>query len=175
MVKMNKAEHENQTSMKAKCIPAAGVPSLFIVMTSGAGVLVHSMNLFAGSATTPMNITATVVPNCRFAGSATPISFGDYGPQNKGPLDATSTVQLRCVKGSSVSIAINNGLNPVGPQRRMSDGQNNYIDYQIYSDASRSTIWNTTSTFNYTASSSAPQTMTLYMRIPPGQTQAHSS
>lgn len=169
MRKEKHTNHDYQAGMKINFIPASGMSSVYIVMTGGAGILLNSMNLFAGSTSTNMNITANVAANCKFVGSAQTLAFGGYDPQSTSPLDASSTFQLSCIAGTSVSIAMSNGQYPSGPQRRMFDGVNKYMDYQLYSNAARSTVWNATNTVNYSSSTSAPQTITVYGRVPAGQ------
>lgn len=160
--------HTNN-GMKINFTPASGMSSVYLVMTGGAGVLLHSMNLFAGSTNTSMNVTATVAANCKFVGTSQNLSFGGYDPQATSPLESSATFQLSCVSGTNVSIAFGNGQYASGPQRRMFDGQNKYMNYDLYQDASRSTAWNSTNTVNYSAASSSPQTLTVYGRVPAGQ------
>lgn len=169
MKKGGETKHYSQSVMKMKFIPDKAMPSLYIVMTGSAGILLHSVHTFAASTTTTFQATSTVSRNCTFNGTAQALAFGGYDPMATQPLDATSTFQIRCTKNTSVSIALNNGIYASGTQRRMSDLNNQFLNYQIYTNATRSTIWNSTNTVNLTPPSSTPQTLTVYGRIPAGQ------
>lgn len=162
-------DHYIQTGMKVNFMSDSRMSSVYIVMTGGAGILLNSMNLFAGSSSINMNVTANVAANCKFVGSAQTLAFGGYDPQATTPLDASSTFQVSCVAGTSVSIAMSNGQYPNGPQRRMFDGVNKYMNYDLFTTAARSIPWNTTNTVNYTAASTTAQTITVYGRVPAGQ------
>lgn len=164
-----KKDLHTHNGMKITFTPASGMSSVYLVMTGGAGILLNSMNLFAGSSSTNMNVSANVAANCKFAGSAQTLAFGGYDPQSATPLDSSATFQLSCISGTNVSIAFGNGQYASGPQRRMYDGVNKYMAYDLYSDASRSTTWNSTNTVNYSAASTSPHTLTVYGRVPAGQ------
>lgn len=132
------------------------------------------------------NVTATVNGSCNII-STTDIAFGVYDPADAhfaSPLDASGSVTIRCVRGTVVDVALDQGLYATGgstcaaPQRRMSDGGTERLGYDIYQDAARTTVWgcDAANDQTYTSGSpSAPTTLTTYGRIPAGQDVAAGS
>ena len=118
----------------------------------------------AGQATTNFAVTATVVATCGV--SATPLAFGDYtGSTN---VDQTSTISVTCTTGTDYTVALNDGNNASGGVRRMVNGGSNYLAYEMYSDAGRTTAWNATATVAGTGTGIA-QSLTVYGRVASGQ------
>lgn len=148
--------------------PQISMSPLYAAVTGGAGLLFQSLHIFAGTTSAAINVSANVASNCKFTGVNT-LFFGDYDFQATSPLDVTGQTNLSCTKGTSVTLSINNGQNALGPQRRLTDGSGNLLNYQIYTSASRTTIWNTTNTVSFVASSSTVTTIPLYGRMPAGQ------
>jgi spore coat protein U-like protein len=82
--------------------------------------------------------------NCTISTAA--LAFGSYDPvvaHASTNLDGTGTVTVACTKGASSTIGLGLGSNAAGSVRRMTDGSSNYLTYELYSDASRTTVWNT--------------------------------
>jgi spore coat protein U-like protein len=135
--------------------------------------LLVTTSAFAGSAATvnTNNITASVAPKCTIAAFA--IAFGGYDPFAAAPLDQTGTVSINCTKGTSGVISLNLGANAAGAVRRMQDagGAGNYLTYEIYSDATRTTVWNAVNTvaLGPSASKNTALTATAYGRVAAGQ------
>lgn len=116
----------------------------------------------------------TVVPASCHLGSGTLI-FGNYDPVEENrtlPLDGTGSFTIRCAKGVSATIAIGPGLNSAyasGTSRAMEAG-GNYLSYELYTSASRSTVWDTGNTVAHASTSkNATSTVTIWGRIPAGQ------
>jgi spore coat protein U-like protein len=87
--------------------------------------------------------TMAQAANCTV--SATGISFGTYIPSTPGPTDNTGSVTVTCSAVFQVvnyTIALNAGVNSSGSfgNRRMSSG-GSFLSYQIYTGATRSTVW----------------------------------
>jgi spore coat protein U-like protein len=128
---------------------------------------------FAASVSTSNtnNITASVAPKCTIGAFA--IAFGAYDPFSATPLDQTGTVSINCTKGTSGVISLNLGANASGSTRRMQDtgATGNYLTYEIYNDATRTTVWNTTNTVTLgpSASKNTALTATAYGRVTAGQ------
>ena len=128
---------------------------------------------FAASVSTSNtnNITASVAPKCTIGAFA--IAFGAYDPFSATPLDQTGTVSINCTKGTSGVISFNLGSNSSGTTRRMQDfpATGNYLTYEIYSDSTRTTVWNTTNTVTLgpSASKNTALTATAYGRVTAGQ------
>ena len=127
------------------------------------------------STQTPSSLPARAIvqPNCNIVGSSVILSFGNYDPTATNitsNLDSITNFSIRCTKGTSAAISLNNGLNYGSGIRRLSNGLGDFLTYQLYSDSGRSTIWDTSNVMNYAASSAVPTTFTLYGRVPAGQT-----
>ena len=132
---------------------------------------------FAATATTKMNVTASVTGTCTLA-SPVALAFGAYDPIGANAstnLDVSpNALTVTCAKGVTAQISLDTGANASGTTRRMTDGTN-YLTYEIYTSAARTTVWNTTNTVTYVASSKAPAPIPVYGRIPSGQDVAVSS
>jgi spore coat protein U-like protein len=57
-------------------------------------------------------------------------------------VNGNSTVSVTCTSGSPYSIAMDNGANASGGQRRMNSGSN-FLNYNLYVDAARTLPWST--------------------------------
>lgn len=132
----------------------------------------------AGTATANLLVTATVLGVCTAA--TTPVAFGVYDPSSASPTDATGTVTVTCTPGATYSIALDAGANPGTAgnvnTRRMLANASDYLPYQLYLDASRTTVWGdgaNGSSLNppagtYTATG-LPQVYNVYGRVTAGQ------
>ncbi|HEX7086519.1 MAG TPA: spore coat U domain-containing protein [Vicinamibacterales bacterium] len=124
----------------------------------------------AATSTANLAVSATVTANCLVqAGS---IDFGSYDPvvaNETAPLDEVGSFQVRCTKGASAVLKLSSGANPSGGARRMSSGGTDFLAYELYSDAGRTTVWDEANTVTYNAASSAVADIDVFGRIPPGQ------
>jgi len=144
--------------------------SLLPSATQFGNAFVHHAN--AGSTSTTMAVSASVPSNCNFTGGAISLGFGSYDPVGanaSSDLNSTTSLGIRCTKGTSALLSMNNGTNANGEQRRMSDGSN-FLNYQVYTSASYSTIWNAINTVSYLAQNSNSATITIHGKVPGGQT-----
>jgi spore coat protein U-like protein len=125
------------------------------------------------STTITFDVTASVVGDCTV--SAFSINFGTYEPvvTNKTvPLDSSTTINVYCTKGTAGSVALDNGVNFSGGNRRMKSAAGAFMTYEIYKDAGYSTVWNTV---GVNSATSTNKTIPLgggfiaYGRIPAGQ------
>lgn len=114
---------------------------------------------YAATTTTTFTVTATVVNTC--SATATNLGFGTYVNVT---IDATSTVSVTCTSGGAYTVGLSNGANYSAPNRRMTNGSA-FLNYELYSDAGRLTVWNDTTTVAGTGSGSA-QDLTVYGRLP---------
>lgn len=137
----------------------------------------HVSNFFinqsiAGSTSTTITVSATVPVNCNFTGGSAALAFGTYDPINANAtqdLDSTTSVSIRCTKGTTAVFTMNNGNNANGAQRRMVNDTSDYLNYQVYTNGSYSTIWDTTNTVTYIAPNNGTAQIPIYGRIPAGQ------
>jgi spore coat protein U-like protein len=94
------------------------------------------------STTSTFTVTATVVGDC--AVSAFAMNFGTYEPVVTNaalPLDSTATINVYCTTGITGSVALDNGSNFLGGNRRMKSAAGVFITYQIYKDSGRTVVW----------------------------------
>lgn len=141
-----------------------------------AGVVSQSQRTEAATATANVSISASVAANCLV--SAASINFGTYDPldaNDSAPLDGSGTFTVRCTRGVTAEVGLDDGLNYSGG-RRMDDGGTSYLAYELYSDSGRSTVWdNSANRVSYTAPNKSAYTMTIYGRVPGNQDPAAGS
>jgi spore coat protein U-like protein len=95
---------------------------------------------------TTFRVTARVDAVC--AVTATDLAFGTYTSQAGTPLQGTTLLRATCTPGTTYNVGLNEGTSSGATvnQRKMASGANS-LNYQLYSDSARSTIWgNTTGT-----------------------------
>jgi spore coat protein U-like protein len=128
----------------------------------------------ASAFTSNTNLNVGVAVEVRCSVVTGDLAFGSsYVSGQVADLDTVSTVIVNCDPGRKVAIKMGQGLHPApgssdnNPRRRMQNGPY-YLDYNIYEDATYTTVWDnrsnaikTTRVFPYTA--------TVYGRIPGGQ------
>jgi spore coat protein U-like protein len=125
------------------------------------------------------NLTVVVGVNIACTIFTAPMVFGNYlagGVNATVPLDATGSVTLNCTSiGGSQRVTLGQGVSPApgstnnNPLRRLSQGAN-FLNYNLYTSAAYTTVWNNNTGVRTTRN--FPQTMTVYGRIPAGQTGA---
>ncbi len=126
----------------------------------------------AATATANLGVSLTLTSVCVVA--ATPLSFGTAAGNFSTNLDQTATVTVTCTGGTSYSVTLGNGGYSTGSgpstQRRMRGlTVTNFVNYDLYVDSGRTTLWvdTTTQTGAPTASTGLPDTYTVYGRVPP--------
>ncbi|MGH8626182.1 MAG: Csu type fimbrial protein [Gammaproteobacteria bacterium] len=76
--------------------------------------------------------------------NATPVSFGSYNVFNASPLDATGTITVHCTNLLSLfvnyTVKLSKGLSGSYAPRQMANGANR-LNYNLYTDATRLTVW----------------------------------
>lgn len=116
-----------------------------------------------------MTITASCVIN-----SASTLNFGSSGLLNAN-VDQTSSISVSCTNATPYNIGLNAGAGTGATvaARKLTSGANT-IDYTLYSNSGRTTVWgNTVGTDTVSASGSgAAQTYTVYGRVAPQTTPA---
>ncbi|MDD5223622.1 MAG: spore coat U domain-containing protein [bacterium] len=126
--------------------------------------LLFAGTVFAAQATSSFTVSANVAAGCTV--SATNIAFGTYTGIDA---DSTNTVTVNCTTGTAYLISLSTGDHFSGT-RRMSDGGTNYLGYNLYTDAGRTTMWGY-QTVNGTGNG-ANQNYTDYGRVFTGQSVA---
>lgn len=100
--------------------------------------------------------------------SAVTVAFGGYDPKAAGADDGTGSVTVNCSPNAAFSIALSDGGGTSYTTRRMLRTPAGYqLNYQLYSNAGRTTVWGDgsagTSVVNFTSRATATQT--VYGRI----------
>jgi len=148
----------------------------------GAAALIALALPLAASA--QINISATVASACSF-GSASVTLAGASIAAGTAVTDTGSTVNLTCNKGATVTVALNNGANASGTQKRLRAGvTTNYITYNLSQpntlvDGGPNTCpslpgteWNAANTVSATAlfaSSGGPKPIPICILVPAAQ------
>lgn len=141
--------------------------------TTATAVAFGAGSAHAGSATTSLAISATVINNCTISTSA--VAFGSYDPvvaNASANLDSTGSITVACTKGATATIGLNTGSNASGTARRLADGTSNYLTYEIYKDSSRTSVWGNSGGDLHTppvAPNKSPRTFTAYARVTSNQ------
>ena len=105
--------------------------------------------------------------------TTTGVSFGTYDVFNASPVDSTGSVRYQCSGSTGTfTISLSTGSSGTFQPRRMVSGAEK-LNYNLYLDAARTSIWGDasagTSWFMESGASGKPVTLTVFGRIPPGQ------
>lgn len=92
---------------------------------------------------TTFRVTARVQAVCEV--TATDLDFGTYTAQSGTTLQGSTLLRATCTPDTTYNIGLNEGTSPGATvnQRRMVAGTQ-VLNYQLYSDTNRSTIWGNT-------------------------------
>jgi len=138
--------------------------------------LISCLSAFEAQATTTTStftVQITITASC-VINSATTLNFGSQGVLTAN-VDQTSTIAVQCTNTTPYNIGLNagTGSGATVAVRKMTSGGNT-INYALYSDSGRTTIWgNTVGTDTVAATGSgASQSYTVYGRVPPQMTPA---
>lgn len=124
-------------------------------------------------ASTTMPVTGSVAANCTV--SAGTLGFGSYSGSQ---VNATASVSVNCSNGAAYQVGMSGGSNLNGTTRRMAGPLSSFLTYQLYSNSLRTVAWGDGSALGARVSgtgSGAAQTLTVYGRIPAGQSPAAGS
>ncbi|MBA3511577.1 spore coat U domain-containing protein [Sphingomonas sp.] len=144
-----------------------------LALTGAAVAAIAAQPALAADATGSLSATATVTSNC--AVTTTAVAFGNVNVTLNANVDGTGGISVTCTNGTAWTAKANAGSGSLATisSRKMTSGLN-LLDYTLYTDSGRLTIWGdgTTgngSTITGTGSGNA-QATTIYGRIPSGQT-----
>jgi spore coat protein U-like protein len=96
----------------------------------------------AATVSANLSVTVSVTVNCTVTTS--PLAFGSYDPvvaNASAALHGTGTVSVACTKGAAPTVGLDLGSNASGTTRRLSDGAGHFLNYEIYSEGSWTTVW----------------------------------
>jgi spore coat protein U-like protein len=146
--------------------------ALAIFGAAAISLLVGGGAAFAGSAGATLGVSADVTDNCTIAASPT-VSVGSYDALH-GAVSATGTLTLTCTTGSVAVIALDTGANgshATGTTRAMSDGNSDYLSYELYQNSGHTVLWgtNANAATENAATSTTPVDYTVYALVPASQ------
>lgn len=139
--------------------------------TDSVDIRLYYGNTYASEMVT-VPVSATVVGQCTI--ESFNLSFGSYNPITTAAHDATTVIRAFCNAGMVASISLDNGAHFSGGLRRMAGPVGEYLSYNIFADAGRTVVWNSSSTVSSTSTSFTTPLggingLTGYGRIPPQQ------
>jgi spore coat protein U-like protein len=127
----------------------------------------------AATATTSFQVQLTIQAEC-LINSASTLNFGTLGVLSAN-VDQTSTIQVQCTNTTPYTIGLDagTGAGATVATRKLTGGAAT-VNYSLYSNAGRTTVWGTTIGSNTVASTGtgAAQSFTIYGRIPAQTTPA---
>jgi spore coat protein U-like protein len=150
---------------------------------TGAGVLA-ALSAFlamadrsqAATTTSTFAVQVTIAATCTI-NSASTLNFGSVGILSANT-DQTSTIQVQCTNTTPYNIGLDagTGSGATVASRKLTSGANT-VNYSLYSDTGRATVWgNTVSTDTVAGTGNgSAQSFTVYGRIPPQTTPAPGS
>ncbi|MGY3489797.1 spore coat protein U-like protein [Bradyrhizobium sp. USDA 4011] len=96
----------------------------------------------AGTSTANLTVQITITAACTI--NAATLNFGSVSGTTLATTlqSGSTTVSVTCTNGSPYSIAMDNGANVSGSQRRMANA-GNFINYDLYTDAAHTNPWTT--------------------------------
>ena len=127
-----------------------------------------------------MLVQAQVNVNCNFTSTPT-TNFPSYDPADvnalpANPLVGSVVVDVRCTRGATVTIGIDNGANgpaaaTLGLSTRAMKSGTFYLAYDFYKDTTYTTPWTNSSPgwYSFTSGSNASTSVPIYGRVPGGQ------
>jgi hypothetical protein len=124
----------------------------------------------AAAAPATSDNTANVSATCQTPTTAT-LSFGNFNPLLGTALNSTTTIKIRCTNTTPItSIALSSGSGTVAARTmQMTGATSNKLNYQLYQDSTRFTVWGTTGTGLMTGVTGAglntDVTLTVYGQI----------
>lgn len=147
--------------------------SLIVLVNALVGLGMVGSQVMAGTATGSLAVSAQINNSCIVTNGS--LNFGIYDPvvaNASSPDDADGTFQVTCTDLTNYTIALDDGLyaglGSAGARAVKGVSSVSYLGYDIYQDAGRTTLWNSTSTESAIASGT-PQTFTAHGRAPGGQ------
>jgi len=123
-------------------------------------------------------IVAAIVLTCARSAAAdctistTNVNFGSYNVFAVPPVDSTGSVTYRCTNHPNVTIVLSKGSSTTFSPRTLKNGSN-ALNYNLYLDAARITVWgdgtSSTSVYSSASVSNGNIVVTVYGRIPAAQ------
>jgi len=124
----------------------------------------------AQQATANLEVSITIVDGCLI--NAATLAFAPQIVGVTSVVDDAASVTLNCTAGTDYELGFGLGQYANGTQRRMQDSGTNYVNYQIYTAAERTTILGEVGGGNTITGqgTGSAATVSVYGRVPGGQT-----
>jgi spore coat protein U-like protein len=140
-----------------------------ITFVSAALLVPSSAN--AQTATTSFGVSLTIEAECTIA--ATDMAFGTTTIVGTAAT-ATSALTVQCTEGIDYSIGLDAGLGPTATigARQLTGPGGELVTYSLFQDPAFATVWGVTpgvNTVDSAAATGAAETITVYGRVPSGQ------
>ncbi len=139
----------------------------FTRFLAGVAFLAAAGAAHAATVTDQFQARITIQNDC-VINSVTDLDFGTSGLLNAA-VDASATISLRCTENAAYDIGLDAGSNGGDTTtRKMSDGNGNTVDYQMFQDSARTVNWgNTVGTDTKSATGTGvDETHVIYGRVP---------
>ena len=136
-----------------------------------AGLIAATTGAFASTVTTSFQVQANVNAQCSI--TAVNLTFPAVDPLSS-QTDGATTVSVKCTKNSPYTVGLNAGTTTGSTiaQRLMANGADT-MDYNLYTDAGRSSIWGNSAgswVSGTGAGMGTAQVLNVYGRVAAGQT-----
>jgi spore coat protein U-like protein len=128
---------------------------------------------YAATVTSTFGVDVTIQAQCLII-SASTLSFGTQGVLSAN-VDQTSTIVVQCTDTTTYDIGLDEGAGTgASVATRKLTGSGGTINYRLYSNAGRTTVWGKTVSTDTVAATGngAAQSYTVYGRIPAQTTPA---
>ena len=144
-----------------------------LALALAAGLALASGAAYGTTTTTTFTVQLTITATC-IINSASTLNFGSQGVLTAN-VDQTSTIQVQCTNTTPYNIGLDAGIGSgatVAVRKMTSGGVT--INYSLYSNAGRTTVWGNTIGTDTVASTGngASQAFTVYGRVPAQTTPA---
>lgn len=139
------------------------------IMLAVAGISISGV-VMADTSIGTINMSATVNHSCKSL-IAAPLIFPDYLAGSTSQTDASTQISVRCTMGTPVNIGLDKGIIGASEFSRQLTNGSSRLNYNIYTSAARTTVWNNTSSRVSATGQGLGTAMnfTVYGRIPAGQ------
>jgi spore coat protein U-like protein len=148
---------------------------ILLATTTITSILCHSTDgARAATETTTFQVQITIVAACEIS-SVNDLDFGSHGVLAAN-IDVSTTFDVQCTLDTPFNIGLDagTGAGATVATRRMTGPASATIDYSLFTDAGRTTVWGdtpTVDTVDDTGTGSA-ETFTVFGRVPPQTTPA---
>lgn len=131
----------------------------------------------AGSDSTTFTVNASVDTSCTIA-NGQDMDFGPYdtsqGPNPAFDYLAVALLDVQCTAGTHATIELDAGIHASGAQRRMINGNGDFLEYSLWQDTDRQTTpWGTgADAWPYVEADGLGDSLGVQGRLPLGQQAA---